>query len=83
LIAAGTSFSTAGLAAAVAGFVLGVEPEVELDELLLLLPHAAIAATQASEPAAPSQLLNERIGYSSFPRRRRQHKREIALRTTV
>jgi hypothetical protein len=72
LIAAGTSFSMAGLAAVdgteVDGFVLGVEPEVELDELLLL-PHAAIAAAHSTEPATAGQLLNERIGYPSFPRR--------------
>jgi hypothetical protein len=80
LIAAGTSFSTAGLAAEVDGFVLGVEPEVELEELLLL-PHAAIATTDSSETGTASQVLDGRI-YIPFPEEGRQHKREIALRAT-
>jgi len=61
LAAAGTSFATAGLAPDV-GADVDVDAGVELvDELLLLLPQAAIAPTHISETGTASQFLNDCI----------------------
>jgi hypothetical protein len=68
LIDAGTSFTTAGSDVAAAELeaadVVGLaaaELVLEGDELLLLLPHPAIATTPSSETTTESQLFRERI----------------------
>jgi hypothetical protein len=57
--------------------VLGVEPELlelELLELLELLPHAAINKTPSAMAGTASRLLHDFIRHS-FPEERRQHMR--------
>jgi hypothetical protein len=74
LIDAGTRAATDETAA---GVVVVFAPAlVVVFVVVLLLPHAAIAAMHATETGIASQRLNEYIK-GSFPRRRRQHKRQI------
>jgi hypothetical protein len=64
LIAGGTSASTDATAALDDGVVVALELE---DELLLLLPHAAIAPTHSTDTGTASQLLFVTIANAPFP----------------